>query len=337
VPEGIIDADRVSAVLGLKAYVNSAASAVEVSELLRSDNQRRCSRAPEISAAGKLDAFHLSKWVSGVCISTRPGEDFGIVTVLSGGGDGYLGHRVLLDIGDGSRGAVVLVDFAPNVYGLKTLSVEGFVGRGARAELYHLALHGVGQAVYSFGRITVAEGAEADIKVLAVPGSMSRLRYYSDVARGGALRISVGALASSERRGDVITDAAALGEKAKILVESLGAVKRGGYLVLRGTIRGGESAVAAEMESAMMVLLLDRESKGYAAPFMEVSTGSVAKAVHSAGVSEIDEYTKFYLRSRGLSDRDIELLIASGIAERVLPRIPGLANIGRFALNLVED
>lgn len=336
-PEEIIDAGRVSAVLGLKVYVNSVASNAEVSELPRGDNQHRCSRVPEISAVEKLDAFHLSRWVSGVCVSTRPGEDFGVIIVMSGGGDGYLGHRVVLDIGDGSRGTLVLVDFAPNIYGLKTLSVEGFVGRGARVEIYHVALHGVGQAVYSFGRITVAEEAEANIKLLAVPGSMSRLRYYSDVARGGALRISVGALSSSERRGDVITDAAALGEKAKISVESLGAVKRGGYLVLRGTIRGGESATAAEMESSMMVLLLDRESKGYAAPFMEVSIGSVAKAIHSAGVSEVDEYVRFYLRSRGLSDKDIELLIASGIVERVLPRIPGSANIERIALKLIED
>ncbi|MEM0366697.1 MAG: SufD family Fe-S cluster assembly protein, partial [Acidilobaceae archaeon] len=91
------------------------------------------------------------------------------------------------------------------------------------------------------------------------------------------------------------------------------AVLSKGYLALRGSAIIGEEAKQASSEIEFQVVIMGDEARGFAVPVLEIHSGDVAKANHAAGISHILEEQRFYLKSRGLSDSDIERILISSI------------------------
>ncbi len=115
-----------------------------------------------IKVNSKMQAYHAWRWDVGARVSVDPGADFGRLVVVSLGGDGYTGHHILIDIGDGARGEIVYIDFAGENRALKTVVVETRVGRKANVRLVNVVLHRREHAVYLLKATEIGDEAEVD-------------------------------------------------------------------------------------------------------------------------------------------------------------------------------
>ena len=86
-------------------------------------------------------------------------------------------------------------------------------------------------------------------------------------------------------------------------------------LVLRGTARVLRAAAFSSTRVEMHVLLAGDRAKGRSVPMLEIHTGEVSEASHSAAVTSIGEDAVFYAATRGLSREELESLVAYGIIE----------------------
>ncbi len=68
-------------------------------------------------------------------------------------------------------------------------------------------------------------------------------------------------------------------------------------------------------------LLLSEDAKANAVPGLEIEANEV-KASHGATAKPVDPEQKFYLMSRGLSEKQSEAMIVSGFLETLLKKIP---------------
>ncbi|MCE4611899.1 MAG: SufD family Fe-S cluster assembly protein [Desulfurococcales archaeon] len=267
-----------------------------------------------IKVANKMQAYHAWRWNLGVRVTVDPGAEFGRLVVVSLGGDGYTGHHILFDVGEGASGEIIYVDYAGSSRALKTVVVETRVGPRAKVKLVTLALHKREHAVYLLKATEIGEQAEVDQRFLVSGGRMTRLQEDNLVkGRLAKLESRASNIARPSTATDFILSALHYGPESEGVVRSRGVVIGDGYLAQRGVAMLGESARWASSEVESYVFLLSEKGKGYAVPVLEIHTGEVTKAGHSAAVASLGEDILFYLRSRGLRDEEIVSLVMEGI------------------------
>lgn len=87
-----------------------------------------------------------------------------------------------------------------------------------------------------------------------------------------------------------------------------------------GLVRINKGAKNADGYFASKILLFD-DAKGRSLPSLEIDENEL-KAGHASTVGRPDENQLFYLRSRGLNEKEAEKLIISGFFEPVLTLLP---------------
>jgi len=93
-------------------------------------------------------------------------------------------------------------------------------------------------------------------------------------------------------------------------------VPAGGKGVFQGQIRVAQPAQKTDAQMACNTLLLTDESDFSAKPELEIFADDVICA-HGATVTDIDDNHLFYLRARGISERDARTLLVKGFVEEV--------------------
>jgi Fe-S cluster assembly protein SufD len=68
-------------------------------------------------------------------------------------------------------------------------------------------------------------------------------------------------------------------------------------------------------------LLLSGEAQAYARPQLRIDTDDVV-CVHGATVGQLQKDELFYLRSRGIPEKDARFLMTYGFAEEILEEMP---------------
>jgi ABC-type transport system involved in Fe-S cluster assembly, permease component len=84
------------------------------------------------------------------------------------------------------------------------------------------------------------------------------------------------------------------------------------YTVIRGDAVIGENALDASTTIIGKALIVGEEAKAVVAPMLEVKTGKIITAKHSASASKVNDDLIFYLQSRGFDRRSAEGLIIRG-------------------------
>ncbi len=264
----------------------------------------------------KMQAYHAYRWNAGVLVEVEDSVDFGTLVIASHGGKGYLGHHIILSIGKGAKGRIILLDHSAADDSLKTIIVEGVIGEGAEVVIDELALHGVSSAVYEVRYFKLAKEAKVTARILSSGGEMSRIEdtFILEGARSklDARASNVGKPGS---RLDALLNSIHRGEESEGFIGAQGVALSRGYLAQRGMARIDDSASWASSEVESHVAILGIDARGYAVPMLEIHTGDVTKANHSASVTTILEEHVFYMKSRGLSREDLEKLMISGIIE----------------------
>jgi Fe-S cluster assembly protein SufD len=106
-----------------------------------------------------------------------------------------------------------------------------------------------------------------------------------------------------------------------------------GEAVFNGAIKVRENAQKADALQQSRNLLLSEHAQINAKPELEIRADDV-RCAHGATVGQIDREAMFYLRSRGMSERDARRLLVRGFAAEVLDRVevPDLRNYLEFRL-----
>ncbi len=299
--------------LGTALRLSNLPSQVEVIDISREE-----SPVEPMSLVGvttKMHAYHAYMWTTGAYIRVNPGEEASLV-VASTGGDGYLGHHIILEIGRGARLDLKLLDYAGSSDALKTLVVEVIAREDSRLDATYLTLHHPSHAVYKILHARLYEGAQVEARGLTAGGAMTRYEEtYILEGRRSRLDARASNVARSSTKTDFLLNAIHRGPESEGFISARGVVLTNGYLAQRGLAKIDAEAQWASSEVESHVTILGEPARGYAIPMLEIHSGDVVKANHEASVTTIQEDHVFYMRSRGLSREELEKLMITGIIE----------------------
>ena len=90
--------------------------------------------------------------------------------------------------------------------------------------------------------------------------------------------------------------------------------------VFGGSVRVHKDAQKTDASQVHKTLLLSDEARADTKPQLEIDADDV-KCSHGAAIGQLDEDSLFYLRSRGISLKSAERMLAAGFVERVLDSI----------------
>jgi len=242
-------------------------------------------------------------------------------TIVSPSHKGFLPNHLLINVEEGSRVTLNLVDLGLD-NGLKTLFVETNVGERAELKINYIFIHGGETAVYNEFISNVGESAELDFLFLGFGGRMTHIRSNVDLIGRESKGYTYGSLiARGDTKTDVITNVTHHGDYSDSVLSVRGGILDGGYLVHRGAARILNRSHEASTAVKSYLTIFGDKGTAHSIPMLEVDTGIVAGASHSTSVSRLDEYRIFYLKKMGLSEPEIiDMLLRayveySGVAE----------------------
>ncbi len=257
------------------------------------------------SIKNRMEEIH-SKNVDYVAVVEVSGEMNEPLNIHVPGGDGVNNHHLVIKLKE-RAGATINIMTYSLTRGLKSLWLELLLEPGSKAALSTLSLDK--QPTYHI--ITAALGKDARVKsnTSLLAGRMSRYHESYILSEGSSVEVRVGAYAASNMRTDIITDAVLREPGASAYLTAQGIVDDGGYLVHRGVARIEEKAKDSSAIIDSEVRVMGEKGRGYSVPMLEVFTGLVREARHSAAVRRLTEEEETYLRSRGLAIKDVSLLM----------------------------
>ncbi len=268
--------------------------------------------------------YHSRRATNRIVLKLEPSVEK--VAVVTRGGNGYTGYSVKVVVPEGSH-EITIVDTAyTSGEGLKTQCFEFIVGEGANIVVNHVSLHEA-SPVYTYSLYRLSENSRVHIRAAGVSGPMTRHR--TDVVLEGesaSVEALLGYISRSGLRGDYIVNVLHESPRTESRILSRGAVWGDGVLALRGIARVLRSAPHSRTRVEAHVTVFDDRAKGYAVPMLEIYTGLVDEASHSASVSSLGEDEAFYMAARGLARRDQRFLVAAGVLQfsGVFDAVPGL-------------
>lgn len=121
--------------------------------------------------------------------------------------------------------------------------------------------------------------------------------------------------------------------QSNILVK--GAAKGSGRAVYAPITSMEDNADEAAAFQRGTTLLLDRDARAYSLPQLFVGEEQVAGAGHAATIGRVDPEQVFYLRSRGLTEKQAVNLLVTGFFHPVIDAVP-IDEVKERLLNLID-
>lgn len=163
-------------------------------------------------------------------------------------------------------------------------------------------------------RITLDEGAEADLTLLNHGGRYGRLALDISLHQGARLTLGGAIVGGGEQTLEIVTHVRHLGPDAvseQTVRAVLGGRAVGSYL---GQVAVAREAQKTDAEQSFKALLLARGATANAKPELEIFADDV-KCAHGASIGELDKAALFYLESRGIAPRDAQALLAQAFVD----------------------
>jgi len=264
----------------------------------------------DIGATGKMELYHAARLNAAVRIEYPPGSQ-GKVLLASLGGDAYTGHHASIILGDDSEATVYLLDLAQD--GLKTFTLAVRAGQRSKLTLYNISAHGRA-AVYTRRSYHAAQDATITARLIVSGGDSTRLQEDYHLEGVGA---KVESYTSSVGRPGSWTDTVLNARHAAPLTTShiggRGVAQEQGTLAVRGLAMVLPEAEESSSHVEVYLASLGETARAYAVPMLEIHTGNVRNAYHSASVASLSGDILFYLKTRGLTREEATLLLVDGV------------------------
>lgn len=169
-----------------------------------------------------------------------------------------------------------------------------------------------GNSSYSFVYAKAEVDGSINSSIFASGSSQAHIEYKSILGSYSNASFNVKALGIKDNNIDIVSDVTHIGEKS-VSTGSMKAVAANTSLtVIRGDAKVGETAHDSSTSIIGRAIMLGKQSKAIVAPMLEVKTGRVITAKHSAAVSRVNEDLVFYLQNRGFDRKTAEGLIIRG-------------------------
>ena len=278
-------------------------------------------------------AHQLSGGAVLVDIADEFSADEPVVVRLTGDGSVVHGH-VILRVGRFANVTLVIAYEGSGSYAEKT---DVIVGPGAKLNLVTLqdwaddAVHG--------GQRSVLVGRDAQVKSVtaSLGGAAVRLQEnFRYDGPGGDLQGYGLYFADNEQHIQHRLFVDHNEPHTKSNVDYRGALQgKGAHAVWIGDVLIRKAAESIDTYESNKNLLLTEGCKVDSVPNLEIETGEIAGAGHSSSTGRFDELQLFYLRSRGVPEREARRLVVHGFFWDIIRRI-GIDSIQEKLLERVE-
>ncbi|QXJ36035.1 SufD family Fe-S cluster assembly protein [Saccharolobus shibatae] len=141
---------------------------------------------------------------------------------------------------------------------------------------------------------------------------MGHVQFNTRLEEGSVSEFSSRAFGTHSNKIDVVNNVIHLGQRSVSNGFMKAISNDQAFTVVRGIATIDETAINSSTSIIGRSLVLGKDAKAVVSPMLEVKTGRVVMAKHSAAVSRIDENQIFYLQTRGLSKREAEGIIIRG-------------------------
>ena len=229
--------------------------------------------------------------------------------------------RLVVVAGEGAR--ATLVETYLSVPGsLSVTNALTQVDLGAGAEVVHYVLQGESTDSFHFSSLEgrLENRSRLSSRLLATGGRIGRHEVDVVLAGEGA-HVDLDGLflvgAGQHHDNPVLVDHAAPGCTSRQLYK--GVVSGDGHGVFNGHLVVRPGADGTDAAQVNKNLLLSERAEVDTRPRLEINTDDVACS-HGAAVGQLDPDTLFYLRSRGVPEREARAALVSGFAQEILER-----------------
>ena len=245
--------------------------------------------------------------------------------------------HVVVALEPGSEAIVVEEYVSPGEpgTGLSVGATEVSVGQGAQLHLATFLRWGTNVHHFGTERVRVQRDGRFHWTVAALGGKLTKVDLEMHLeGPGSEARLSGCYFGNETQHFDFHTfQNHRVGDSVSDLLFK-GALRDRARTVYQGLIKVHRDAQRSDAYQANRNLLLSPKARADSIPSLEIEANDV-RCTHGATVSQVEEEQLFYLRARGLTQREAEHMIVLGFFEPVLQRIP-LESLRAAVTSVVE-
>jgi Fe-S cluster assembly protein SufD len=229
----------------------------------------------------------------------------------------YPRHLVVL----GRAAEAVLVERHSSDGGFSNSVFEIALGPGAN--LRHYALHAESEAALATTTIVAEIGRDATYQTFALTAGGGLVRREIEArltGEGGSCRVDGAYLVDGRRHADTTVLVDHRVPHCSSRQTQKGIVDDHGHAVFQGKILVRPGAQKTDGNQSSQTLLLSRDAEIDVKPELEIHADDV-KCSHGATSGRLDQNALFYLRSRGVPEREARALLIQGFIDGALDEI----------------
>jgi Fe-S cluster assembly protein SufD len=290
---------------------------------------------------GKFEALNAALWTDGILLYVPEGVHMELpvrVTRWVSQEGVALFSRTLIVAERGSRVSFVdeILSQDMEKQTLVSNAVEVFARDGAQVQYVSLQRLGRGAFYQSSQRTLAQRDSTLDTLNVSMGASVSRVDLNAQLLGPGANSDMLGLyFGDNTQHFDHNTSQDHLAPNTASDLLYKGALDHESRSVFRGIIRVHPDAQKTDAYQTNRNLLLSDEARSDSLPNLEIQADDV-KCSHGATVGQLDEESRFYLMSRGLSREQAERLVVMGFLGEVLSRLP-LGGVVEKVTSVIES
>lgn len=230
--------------------------------------------------------------------------------------------RVVVVLGTDARATLLESYAAAGAAGLSNVAFD--IRLGANAELTHFKIANGTAGDTHVGTVLASIEANAlyDVAIAAGEGALARHEIHAALtARMARVRLTALSLLSGAQHGDVtaVIDHAVRDGKSDLAFKSVLAGKA--RSVAQGRILVRPGADGTDSKQSTRALLLSKGAEADAKPELEIHAEDVVCG-HGAAIGDLDANALFYLRARGIPEREARAMLTEAFLVEGLARLP---------------
>lgn len=227
---------------------------------------------------------------------------------------------VYLHMGEGSSLQLYLDSYAEPEKSLSNLFLDITLENKASLQLIDKT-SASNSAIFHFVRARLKKEASLDAQILSTGGIGNRIDYKVTIEESGAdAKLQGLTLLSKEEIAHIHTEICHKAEEAtsKQIFRSI--VEDKGQYRFAGKIYVHPEAQQTDSHQLCENLLLSDKARAFVQPNLEIFADDV-KASHGATISKLEDPALFYLKSRGISEKEAKKLLIKGFADKALSSV----------------
>jgi Fe-S cluster assembly protein SufD len=240
-----------------------------------------------------------------------------------GPGLAHLSH-ILIWVDEGASVTYVHESASPEQNGTSMHAGIVEIKVGDEASLKFVELQSWGRQVWNFSHERVSVGAHASLDWIFGAVGSHLTKNFSEldlVGEGATGRMSGFFFADGDQHLDHDTQQNHLARHTSSDLLFKGSLKGASRSVWQGMIYVAPGAQKADGYQANRNLILSPDARADSIPGLEILADDV-RCTHGATVGKLEQEPLFYLKSRGIPEREAERLIVEGFFDPIMQRIP---------------